>query len=364
MLPYLPLLITFALGVGGVWLRTKKETDGIINRPTHGGWIVLTLLAASLVVGVTSERSRQRTAESAHEADSLREAIASNNYQNTIALLKSQLHQTELLGAGTDSSFREQFLVASHQLVFLRQLFLMQHELSSVQVSWKPSPRQLKPVIDSIRAYRSRLPQVANEGDWTYLEKAVQYGRIDVVQAGRSHWALQVMLGRPQGLYAKQFRDDGPEWAAFDSAVRGCLSDRFEIQLAPGIILADLVRQWPTRFSMLQGVFSFSIDRPGVRLGDLAHASVTFWAGDTDRARLPTMIRIDSGDPRVSFGQGYSTAWDRVPLYVFGDGEAYTNEYVNLKSGPFALAVRIDSTLSEVGFPSLDQRQARPARPD
>jgi hypothetical protein len=349
MLGYVPLFITFALGVAGVWLKTKRDrTDGVVNQPTAGGWIVLVLLIVALGVGVVTERGKREGVRSAQRADSAK-------YASTIALLQSQLAQTAALSGRSDSSFRSQLALATSQLSFLRRLFLMQYELAGVEVSWKIRPPLLQEFANAVS--HDEAPQRAGRGaesQRVYVTTAILHGRIDVWPTARGHAALRVMVQRPQGLYVRQFTDDEDEWRAFERALKTVISDRFDIQVAPGAFLADIARtHWPCRVSLQDGVIAFSIDRPGVRLGDLLGANVTVWAGDIDPARLPDRIRLRSTDSRLAFDRQLPLTWRRVPLYAFQASEEYTFKYANLTAGPFALPVQMDTAvLGSVGGPA------------
>jgi hypothetical protein len=61
MLDYIPLIVTFALAIVGLSLKTTRDPDGtsLRKRLTAGGWAVLFLLVVSLTLGVATTLKRK-----------------------------------------------------------------------------------------------------------------------------------------------------------------------------------------------------------------------------------------------------------------------------------------------------------------
>lgn len=362
MLSYIPLLITFLLGIVGVMLRTKHENSKhLLNRPTVGGWVVLLLLTVSLAVGGNLEAEKHRARRTAvkqdslkHIADSARIIQNSDRYRNTIKLLNAQLsHQNEQLryqrelADSSSASFARQQMLASEQIDFLRNLTLLQHEISGVEVRWSLSKAQRDLIDGTLRSRRDSSAAIP------YLTGAIYQGRVNVWKSRGGRTELEVLLFRPQGLYSERFPDSSVEWRAFESAMKAVLGNRFEVEVAPGVFLADLARRhWPAEVSVAGGVISFVVDRPGVRLGQLKDARVTFWAASPWPEELPREIRLVSRDSRVPFDQTFDLRWTPKVLRSYGwappeddADDEYRVELRNSTAGPYPLAATLEMDL-------------------
>jgi hypothetical protein len=236
----------------------------------------------------------------------------------------------------------------NEELEYLRRLFLLQHELSAVEVSW-PLRDQDYHRFGSIVNGKQPLLDISDAS--IYVERAFQYGRIEAVPAATTGRArLDVALLRPQGLYTHRFTPDQLEWKSFEAAIHGLLGNRFQIEIAPGVLLADLVgKHWPCQVTITNHRIAFMIDRPGVGLAHLEKASATFLGGDLQPEAMPTAVRIRSLDPRVTWNQEFTLAWRVEVIEHFQASEEYGADYTRLKAGPYP------TSLSLLNMPVVDK---------
>lgn len=321
------LLILF----GGTWAlisRTHEQDPSTGRRKlTQSGWMKLSILSVGFVLFTLSEFQNQAQQ---------REAIRAR--EQTIKL--------------RDDAIEKQ----NAQLEYLRSLFLLQHELSALEVSW---PVDRNTFVRSLRAYWKQQVKADRDlgTDLQYIEDAFNHTWLHVRKIASGNFGLQVLVRRVFGMTLMQFSQEQPEWMAFNAAIRSILGDRFEIELAPGVVIADLARKhWPCELNIENFEITFTVEKPGVSLGQLEDASVTFWGGDLEPSRMPKRIRLRSRDPRVTLNQQFEPRWRKVVLFHTKDGDGHEVRYTNLKAGPFALSASIINDL----FPRIDRPRGRP----
>jgi hypothetical protein len=301
--------------LGGVWAIFSPERELVPRRLglTYSGWLKLSILALGFSLFALTE-------------------------------LQTQAQQREVTRIKNEE-IRQQ----KEQLSYLRKLFLLQHELAAVEVSWPLTDRDQRAFSESLRGFGKQVkggPELL--GNLQYIDTAFRQSMragnwLNVRKLARGQFGLQVLVSRPLGMRLVQFSEDEPEWKAFDAAMRGFFGDRFEIEIAPGIVVADLARRhWPCELSVKRSMIHFTIEKPGISLGQLDGASLTFWGGNVDASRVPKEVRIVCRDPKVLCDQKFELRWEAVILYSAKNVEdGYEVSYKNLKTGPFPFSVSI-----------------------
>lgn len=306
------------IAVGGVWalLSDTHERDLTTGRRrlTQSGWMKLSILAVGFgLFALTEVQNRAQQ----------QEAIRSRDQE-----IKRQ----------------------NAQLSYLRKLFLLQHELSAVEVSWPLSERGLTDFSQLLLGYGEQVkagPELKTNLQYinTAFRNSMRSGNnwLNVRQIARGRFGLQVLVSRPLGMKLMQFSDEQHEWKAFDAAIQQLLGDRFEIEVAPGVVIADLAKKhWPCEFSIDGSTLHFTVEKPGVSLGQLEGASVTFWGGNLESARMPKRLRLRFKDPKVTLDQQFELKWEEVVLFsARNEEDGYEVKYSNLKAGPSQLSASI-----------------------
>jgi hypothetical protein len=304
--------------VGGVWALVSDTHERDLatgrRRLTQSGWMKLFILAVGFGLFVLTD-------------------------------VQNRAQQQEAIRI-RDQEIKRQ----NAQLSYLRKLFLLQHELSAVEVSWSLSERDLGDFSQVLLGYGEQVqagPELKTNLQYinTAVRNSMRSGNnwLNVRQIGRGRFGLQVLISRPLGMKLTQFSNEQHEWKAFDAAIQRLLGDRFEIEVAPGVVIADLAKKhWPCEFSIVGSTVHFTVERPGVSLGQLEGARVTYWGGNLERARMPKRLRLRFKDPKVTLDQQFDLEWEEVVLFsARNEDDGYELKYSNLKAGPFQLPVSI-----------------------
>jgi hypothetical protein len=305
--------------VGGVWalFSDTHERDPTTGRRnlTRSGWLKLSIFGIGFALFALTERQSEMQH---HEASRIQE---------------------------------EQIKQQKHQLDILQELFLLQREVSAVDVSWPLSAKDQTVFSESLLGYRDQSSSVSPElkTNLQYIDAAFRNSMrphnnwLNVREIARGRFGLQVLVSRHAPPKLVQFSEDQPDWKVFASAIGRLLGDRFEIDLAPGVVIADLAKKhWPCALSIGDCTIHFTVEKPGVRLGQLEGASVTLWAAVNRTAQLLKRLHLLLKDPRVEGDQQFELDWTEVVLFSAKDEEeGYEVKYSNLKAGPFPLSTRI-----------------------
>lgn len=363
---YLPLAITFLLGVSGLFFRTRREEpQSLIHRPTVWGWLVLLLLVCSLGAGVLLEAQRQQRGALAQLADSLRHVEARQRYDRLVGQQREQILAGKLAALRADSGFRMQLKVAAdqlelasdelglttNQLEYLRRLVLLQHDLSAIEIAWRPLAGVLDGFVDSLRAAYADAATtgavaVAPSTDFAYLVTAVRHGEVTLRRDPSGGSSLSVRLSRPQGMLRRRLRSDGPETRAFLRALPALRADRFTIELSSGLALANLEeRDLPTEIRLGPDSLTLVLEPPGLRLGLLEHARVSFRSDGLPPPDLPREIVLRSRDSRLLLEQHLVAAWHTVRTDCVQSADEMTDCGTVSVAGPYALAAALSPDL-------------------
>lgn len=336
---WLSQLLILVGGVGALRSDTH-ELDSTTGRPrlTHNGRMKLSILAVGFFLFILTDfqnRAQQR------EAILIRE------------------HEIRL----QDKAIEKQ----NTQLEYLRRLFLLQHEVSAVEVSWPLSDQDIEDFSQSLLSYGEHHRADSKvKTNLQYINDAFKNSMssgnswLNVYQIALGRFALQVLICRPFGMKLIEFPEEQPEWKAFSAAIQKLLGDRFEIEVAPGVVLADLAKKhWPCEVSIDSSTIHFKVEEPGVTLGQLEGASITFWEGDIKTARMPKRLSLRFKDPKVELDQQFELKWEEFVLFsATNEEEGYEVKYSNMKAGPFQLYAKIKYDL----LPQIDSSPAARAK--
>lgn len=341
---YLPLLAAFLVGLCGLLVKTKEERDDGFNRLTPGGYFLLVCLVLSFVAGIKVEAKKAAAQRTAALRDSLQDSLNASRYAESLLLLQRDLQHSERLREGMEKNFGAQLQLATLQNQYLRGVFVTQHTLAGVEVSWPLSPVDLRRIHFGLQRPQPSQPGTVTLASSTTsdLYTAFTRGRIDIWQTSERHSRARIMYMGTQGIVTREFTDASADWMSLENAIQQLLTDRFEIEVGPGAVLADLTRRdWPCNVTIANNVIHFTINNPGVSFDRLINAHATLWAGQVDPALLPGEIRITSTDPRMRFDVMIEPQWRQVNTAYFGTGRQYSYAHANVRAGPFSLNPRI-----------------------
>jgi hypothetical protein len=328
--------------VGGVWAllsdTTARGADGR-KRLTGSGWANVGVLGLGLVLFALTEiksAEKQREERLAREEDIRRlERLDASQRQelDSISALGTQ-QQTVLGGQAT-------------HLTGLQRLFLLQHRLSDVELSWPLTAEQRRQLEDSVSAAKSRLPQTAPvQTTLEYLKTAIRHGRIEVERSARGRWMLQVVLGRPQGLLVDRQPEGSAAWSALEAGLQGLLRGRFQLEASSGVVLVDPARRdWPCSVLIADDSITLRVDAPDIQIGVLANATVHLRSDGGVAGNLPRAVLVSTHDPRVSLRSVVPAAWTPETIYSYVSEDRPPQLFQNVRTGPVRLAASIQPSL-------------------
>ena len=336
---WLSQILILLAGASALFSDTHKQDPATGRRMlTRSGRIRLSLLVVGLVLFMLTEYKNR-----VQQREAIRKEMEA--HQEAIREKEEAIREREERIKWQNETIQKQDV----QLKYLRRLFLLQNEVSAVEVSWPLSGKDLTDFSQSLLGYGQ---QVKAESELktnlqyinTAFKNSLRSGNnwLNVRQLARGQFGLQVLVSRPLGTKLMQFSEEQPEWKAFDTAIRQLLGDRFEIEAAPGVVFADLARKhWPCELSIDSSVIRFTVEKPGISLGQIEGANVTFWGGNINATKMPKRLRLRFKDPKVALDQQFELKWKEIVLFSAINEDGYEVKYSNLKAGPFKLSATI-----------------------
>ncbi len=303
--------------LGGLWAIFGAAGEGAAGarRPGPRGWIKLALLVVGFGLFGLSELQARKQAE----ARAAREAEARALQQRTIDNQATQLEH-------------------------LRRLLLTQHQISHLEIALLYDPGALEPFYEAIRTHEgARAAPPPDPTVLAYLSTACRNANVTVTRLPDDSRRLRYTINRPQGFVDGRVAEGEPEWRAFETALAGLLSERFDILADNGRVLVSLTgAPAPRWIRCRENGLAFVFRNTGVRFDEIAETRLRFELAKPERHQVPARVRFTSKDPRVAWDQAIATPWVKEVIasyYVVETDE--TGHVHELRSGPHAVEARL-----------------------
>ncbi len=291
-------------------------------RVSRSVWIqVAAIIVGFLVFGVTDCQEQRRDAAQAADRD------------KQIAVQQEQVTGQKTLIESQNTLIENQ----QNEIQYLHRLILMQEELDSFQISWRPSPR----LQNSIEGELRNLPQ---QGDDMYFPLCLTVGPVHVLGSMTGDRTFDCVLRRPQGARNVRFEYtlDAPQARAFEKVLDHLLSKSFSIRQFEGsdlVVLTASNRQ-TLELSISRSEIVITLHTPHVKLSRLDGAQIEFRMELTDPTAAPESLRLHSSDPNVQWNQTFQLNWQvrKYDTYWYWDGlDMATRDLYAAFSGPHEL---------------------------
>jgi hypothetical protein len=230
------------------------------------------------------------------------------------------------------------------ELNALRRLYLAQHRLFGVEVSWQLPPGTLR---QAEKIYAD-LPQST---DRVYFPIAFsrdrETGKVTATRNPDGEYQLSLQVARPQGILGRSYRKDSPEARAFTRLRTLLFSTHFLLTLTPEANLLEVgPERGPQEITISRGAVAITASNTEIPLSLLDGGQVTFRRDANEADNAPAEIHIRSLDSTVQLDAQFPTHWKERPTgraYYPEPGERV--EISELFAGPFSLPVRFSPSI-------------------